>query len=185
MTYVQHVGNMSFTPGRCWSPDCGTAWEVCVSYLFLSSFKWKRRCHSSQQATWTVVLAQYNCCCFHSKLIIQCLLSWICSFHLCTLRKIESLSVTMQCFLFGWSKDDLCYSKNHDRSAGWVCWRDRVNGFMVLKDFEGHWGMIFFLLTLMDLLLCLKLRSFLSSLRQWWGRKKYCWSCLDQQIRQK
>lgn len=53
-------------------------------------------------------------------------LSWIWSFHVWTLRKIQSLCVTMQYLLFGWSKDDLCYSRNLDRSAGWVYWRARM-----------------------------------------------------------
>lgn len=142
--------------------------EKCMCVLFVCFFlkqQWRRHFPSSQQATWTAVLAQYSCSCFHSKLIMQNLLSWIWSFHLCTRKKIQSLSVTVQCFLFGCSKDDLqCYSKNFDRSAGWIFWRGRVNAFMVLKDFEGHYGMIVSLLTLTDLLLCLK-PSFLSSLR--------------------
>ena len=97
-------------------------WEIslCVSYLFVPYLKKARRhCPSGLWARWTVVLTQYSWCCFLSELIIECLLSWIWPFNLRTLRKTWITICDYSMFLFRWSEDHLCYSKN---LAGSTCW---------------------------------------------------------------
>lgn len=143
--------------------------NIFVRLLLISSFlKQSKKALPFRSVSWV------NCWSHLSRFLsepkIQCILSWIQPFHLCTMRKAWITVCDYSMFLVG--VKIICVT-----ARTWLgLSRGMVNGCLVWKDFEDDWGQILSLFTLMSLLLCLKPRSFLSSLRQWWERKKYGWS---------
>ena len=103
---------------RLWN----TMWEIslCLCPILPSLKRVRRCCPSGLQAGWAVVLTQYSWSGFLSEFVTRNLLSWIWPFHLCTLRKTWIPVCNSSMFLFGWSEDHLCYSKNLAGSADWV-----------------------------------------------------------------